>query len=364
MGRPHLIHIVPSNKWGGVQKYSLDICRYFKKEGWDVGVITRNAIAVDAPFREAGIPLNHAPLSGGSDLLTIRTLMLRLRKVPRNTPCVVHTHRYRDALAAAITRWITRRRDIRIIATRHTVAAGRLSPLFRWAYRQVDRHIFVSRIACDSFLKSLSASGFELPKERIVLLRNSLYLPQFTPSAEPTTGAVTAIYFGPIVKGKGLENLIDAFATLRKSKLRLRICGPADPDYADILRRRAMSKSVMEGIDWVIRPNIEPELCLQSHFAVFPSTDTEAFGLGNLLLMAAGRAQITSNHGAPAEYLTDELNALLIPSNDTEALARAMERLASNPELRRNMSQRARTDYSSTLSWNEFIKKLHKIYLK
>ena len=56
-----LAHIVASNRWGGAERYALDICRHFIDKGWHVAAYTRDAKAVDNLFAEAGVELRHAP---------------------------------------------------------------------------------------------------------------------------------------------------------------------------------------------------------------------------------------------------------------------------------------------------------------
>lgn len=361
-----LIHIVPSNKWGGVQTYALDICRHYRQEGWHVTVVTQNAVAVDTPFAEADIKLLHAPLSGFTDFSSPLILSDYLKRIPRDRKVTIHVHRYRDAMTAAIARRLSRRHDIRIISTRHAVRRGRNSMLFRKIYSGVDTHLFVSKLARDTFMHSLSPriTGRELiAEQKTAVLRNSLYLPDFTPQPLPASGPLTALYYGPVVDGKGLETLIDAFAMLNGVvKLRLRICGPANPDYADRLRRLAMNRSVMESIDWKIGTSIPPEITHSVHFAVIPSSESEAFGLNSLLMMAAGRGQITTSNGAQVEYLTDGVTALLVPPGDPVRLADAMKRMCQNPELRSRMGEAAITEYLHSHSWTNFISSLDKIY--
>lgn len=354
-----LIHIVPANKWGGVQTYALDICRYYREVGWDVTAVTRNAVGVDAPFAEAGVRLLHAPVRGFFDIATAMALVRHLRYNVGET--VIHTHRYRDAFTALIAAKIAKRTDVRVVTTRHTVRRGRDSRLFRSLYKYIDAHIFVSRMAYDGFMGH-SGSRIDLPAARVHILHNSLNYADFTPTPEPPHGPVTALYQGALVKGKGLETLIDAMALLKNKKLRLRISGTGNPDYLDLLRRRAMMRDVMDMIDWNIKARPSLESCEDAHFGVIPSTEREAFSLESLRFMAAMRPQICSLHGAQTEYLTDGETAFLVEPGNANALAEAMRRLASDRELRLVMGYAAYKEFMSRLSWKTFINKLNNIY--
>lgn len=358
--RRSLIHIIPSNKWGGVQTYALDICRHYKEAGWGVSALTRNAVGVDAPFSEAGVELLHAPVTGFLDFSSAMALTRKLRTLPQGC-IVIHAHRYRDAFTALMAKKLSKRSDIKVVTTRHTVRRGRNTRLFRKIYSLVDAHIFVSGMAYDGFRHSLSGE-IHLPEDRVHILHNSLNISATTPAGEPGHGPVIALYQGAIVKGKGLETLIDAMALSKGIKFRLRISGNGDPDYLDILRRRAMQRDVMDTIDWNIKGTPSTEACSEIHFGVVPSSEREAFCLESLRLMATSRPQVATGNGAQREYLENGRTALLIEPDNPEALATAMRRLATDPALRAAIGHEAYEEFSRHLSWPHFINTLDKIY--
>lgn len=357
---PTLIHLISSNKWGGSQRYAFDICDYYHSQGWNVVAVTRDAKVVDDRFRSRGIELLHAPLRGFFDPASALMLARRLRRIPRDKG-LVHVHRYRDAFTVLLAKRIANRPDIRVISTRHKVCRGRNSWLFRRIYDKINAHIFVSRTAFDHFRRSWP-DKLPMRESTVHILLNSVNMPVSIPEVEPDRGPVFAIYPGPVVKDKGIEWIIDALASLRGLKIRLRIAGNANPDYTDSLRRRAMARNVMEMIDWRTgAANIE-SLISQSHFAVLPSVEREGFGLPNICVMAAGRPQICTTSGAQSEYLSDGETALFVPPADANALAVAMRQLATDPHLRADIGAKAFEQYSSHLSWQSFIPKLTEIY--
>lgn len=356
-----LIHLVSSNRWGGAQRYACDICAHYRSAGWRVIAMTRDAKVVDDHFRSADIELIHAPLRGFFDPASAFRLARTLRHTPRNLTCV-HVHRYRDAFTALLAKRIAGRPDVRVISTRHTVRPGRNSWLFRRIYEKINGHIFVSRTAYDRF-RSTWPGHLPMNGNTIHILHNSVNIDEIPPEPAPEKGPVFAIYAGPVVKGKGIETIIDALAMMGKVKVRLRIAGKGNPDYLDELRRRAMTRGVMELIDWKVNGNYTPEQLLMSHFAVLPSVEREAFGLSNVDVMAAARPQICSTNGAQAEYLTDGESAIFVPPADASALAAAMKSLARDPALRQKLGEKANLDYRANLSWESFVPKLTEIYL-
>ena len=146
-----LIHIISSNSWGGREQYALDLCRSLLQRKWSISVYTRNALAVDQHFISNAIDLRHIPLGGFFDLISIWSLSRDFLKEQKST--IVHVHNYKDALIAILARKLCRRTsDIRIVMTRHKATAGIDSWLFNKIYRNLDAHIFVSKLAKHQFL--------------------------------------------------------------------------------------------------------------------------------------------------------------------------------------------------------------------
>ncbi|MDE6297831.1 MAG: glycosyltransferase family 4 protein [Muribaculaceae bacterium] len=333
----NLIHIVHGNMMAGAQTYALDICRHYKEKGWNVIALTCGAYAVDSRFAEYGIKVTHAPLRGFLDFSSILMVAKLIHSLPKGET-IIHAHRYRDAYTAMMARRLAKRRDVKIVATRHAVRKGRDSGIFRHLYSNIDAHIFVSHLAFERFCRSWEGRNLPLSDNKIYVLHNSLYIDSpLTPLPEPEKGPVTAIYHGPIAEGKGLETLIDALMAMREVKMRLLIAGKGNPDFLDRLRKRAMIREVMATIDWNTGSDNVTDLIERAHFGVVPSVESEAFGLGNLRYMALGRPQICTRNGAPSEYLTDGESAFLVPPADSATLAETMTRLCKDPQLRRRM---------------------------
>jgi glycosyltransferase involved in cell wall biosynthesis len=68
--------------------------------------------------------------------------------------------------------------------------------------------------------------------------------------------------------------------------------------------------------------------------------------------LACGTPLITADTRGARELLTDGENALLVPAGDPVALADAMRRVASDPELARRLSTAGRTVYEERASEN------------
>lgn len=323
---------------------------------------TIDAKAVDSLFEKEGVTLLHAPFGGILDFDSAMALSKTLKNLPENT-VTIHAHGFRNAFTALLARKIAGRRDVRIVMTRHKVKKGIDSWLFRRIYRNLDAMIFVSNLARDRFLSTWHSKPLPFSEEKLHVIHNSLNLPLNKPVQRSAKGPVTAMFHGPLVPGKGIEVLIDAMSLLKGSRMRLRIVGSGTPDYVDRMRRRAIARGVMEMIDWRKHTENPLEHIVETDFGVLPSITEEAFGLTNAEYMLSGRPQICSSNGAQPEYITDGREGFLVTPGNTAMLAEAMRKLASDPDLRSRMGDRAYATFRDTLSWTHFIGSLTPLYL-
>lgn len=350
-----------SNRWAGIERYALDICRHFNKEGWNVLALTRDAKAVDYMFEKEGIALFHAPLQGFYDYFSIKLLAGKLKEISGKV--IIHAHGFRNVFTALVARKLSGKKDVRIIMTRHKVRRAVDSWILRLIYRNIDELVFVSRTARDRFVSTWHNRLMPINAERMHVIHNSLNIPQPVYNPPSPNRPLTAMFHGPIKPGKGLEVLIDALAMLKGKRIRLKIVGSGTPDYLDRLRRRAISRGVMEMIDWHRHLDNPLPLIAECDFGVLPSVQEEAFGLANIEYMAMGRPQICSSNGAQPEYIADGWEGILIPPSNPSFLAENITKLALNPELRINMGRRAYDSFVNRLAWHNFIQPLSRIYL-
>ena len=143
------------------------------------------------------------------------------------------------------------------------------------------------------------------------------------------------LYVGRLHRDKGIDVAVAGLAQL-PAQTTLTIAGAGDDLYAAELRRQAASLGLEERVLFTgpASPETLPSLYAAADAVLFPIRWEEPWGLVPLEAMGIGRPVVATARGGAASYLRHEENALLIPSEDPQALAAAVRRLAGDEALR------------------------------
>lgn len=181
--------------------------------------------------------------------------------------------------------------------------------------------------------------------ERIAVIRGSgVDLARFSATPAPPASPVAAGYAGRMLVDKGVPTLVEAQQRLQRRgvDLRLLLAGTPDPENPSSIDPATLeSWCRLPGITWLGQVADIADLWRQAHIAVLPSRRE---GLPKSLLEAAAMARPLVAADVPGcrEIARPEINALLVPPDDPEALAAALARLAGDAGLRDRFGQASR----------------------
>ena len=171
---------------------------------------------------------------------------------------------------------------------------------------------------------------------------------------------VTFCFVGRIVRDKGMNELVAAFQRLHQAypNTRLVLVGPFEEKLDPVLPETRQVIEQHAAIEWMGWQNdIRPFLAASEVF-VFPSYRE---GFPNVVLQAGamGLPSIVTDINGSSEIITEGVNGSIIPSQDEEALYKAMEKLLDT-EVRRKLAQQARPQianrYERKALWKELLK--------
>jgi glycosyltransferase involved in cell wall biosynthesis len=255
-------------------------------------------------------------------------------------PYIVVLYLCAAVLRKPITHWIVG--DPVTLLRTHT-RRGPLLDTLAWLYAIQDR--FFTRVGRRIANGALICNGRELARAHASsrtteIVSSTIRENEFFPRIDTCQGPVVRILFvGFLRPEKGIEYLLDAVSQLRtEAPWELEIVGPRQfPRYCKKLDDIAAARGIRDRIHWTgYVPNGKPlfDRLRAADLFVLP---TLSEGTPHVLVEARanGLPCISTRVGGVPTTVTDEYDALLVPPQDAQALARAIERLIEDGELRR-----------------------------
>lgn len=226
-----------------------------------------------------------------------------------------------------------------------------------WMFRSADRIV----VLADVFRRFISAR-FEVPHELISVVYNGspdILVPESAGSPSKTTKLA---FFGRIEDAKGMPELFDALSTpsLRALDWSFTFAGLGDIDtYKDFAAEHGFSDRV--SFPGWLDQNAAMRLLSDSDVMVLPSR-YEGFPMIVLEALSVGTAVVVTKVGAIPEVLTDQENALLSDVKDANALAKNLESIISNGDLRDRLIKNGKALFDEMFSIAKQAETIEAIY--
>lgn len=161
----------------------------------------------------------------------------------------------------------------------------------------------------------------------------------------PLDGPLIGIV-GRLQRWKGIHVLIEAMPSVvaQHPTAHCFVVGGAhalEPDYRNELIRLIKALDLQ---DHVLLADHQPnvELWMQAADVIVHASDNEPFGMVIVEAMAIGKPVIATASAGPKEIVTDEVDGILVPFADADALAGALVRCLADANLRDKLGRRAR----------------------
>ena len=216
--------------------------------------------------------------------------------------------------------------------------------------RGIDRVIAVSEDTRRNWIESLN-----WPADRVEVVPNAIEVDVSVGNGEVAaaraaldddSGRPLALVPARLDSGKGHEYLLDAAERLPG----VRFACVGDGPFRARLTRRAEERGVADRVEFLGFRRDVPVLLRAADIVVLPSL-YEGLPLSLIEAMVAARPVVATAVGGTPELVVHDETGLLIPPRDPVALADAVERVASDPDLADALgsagAERARRRFSS-----------------
>ena len=356
---------------GGVANHISSLERHFTRMGHEVKVIAPTSRAIP-DFGDRFIPIGKPRSIPSSDSIIRIPISLRLgptikEVLARENFDIIHLHEpFMPMLCSAVLRFSNTANVGTFHASQGKPGYNWGKPISTWMIRR-RVHKLHGRIAVSvpamNFAKQYVPGDYEI-------IPNGIDLEHFSTDVAPIEefcdGNQNILFLGRLEFRKGVNYLLKAFLEIKQEipNSRLIIVGPGTR-----LRRRYEK--------WVRRHRLEDDVVFVGYAAyadvpryyktadVFcaPATSRESFGIVLLEAMAVGKPIVATNIEGYASVVTQGEDGLLVPPQDSRALARALVSVMSDETLREQMGARGKLK-AKGYSWEHIGQRILDYYTR
>jgi len=343
---------------GGVQVHVRELASRLLEHGHEVLVLTparstpsqpwarRVGSPVDTPYNASNAPIDPRPWSRR----TVRHMLAAFG------PDVIHAH---QPTAPSRGLWATLEARASVVGTFHSGATrARLydlaAPVLRRAAQRLAIRIAVSERAA-AFERARIGGEFRI-------VPNGVDVARFANAAPASLGpGRRALFVGRLDERKGFSVAVEAFGRLAETRedLHLVVVGDGpDRDAVDRLPVGLRARVAMLGHV----PNEElPPISAACDVFLGAAVGGESFGIVLVEAMAAGLPVVASAIPGYDEVITHDVDGVLVPPRDPEALAQAAGRILDDPSLAGRL-QAAGRERAGRFDWARTVATLEGCY--
>ncbi|HEY3128644.1 MAG TPA: glycosyltransferase family 4 protein [Acidobacteriota bacterium] len=339
--------------WRGGQEQLFTLIRGLHGLAINVALIAPEAALLLLRVRELGIA--HFPLSWRGELNPLQIQSLRRVLKSRNWD-VFHFNTPRGIGVAA---FLSRQAGIPVRVLSRRVNFPLRGTLSRWKYLySSDLIITVS----SGIAETLVNSG--IPRERVEVVYEGVDVSEIEAAPCKRVHDHSIVVIGCVAflsEEKGHSTLLAAFSELHRRRPETRLVLVGDGPLRSSLERETASLGLASVVDFMgFQPQVAPFLHGFDIF-VLPSL-SEGLSSGILAAMAASLPVVASNIGGIPELVQHGETGLLVPPQQPDALAEALQKLVDNRALRTQYGKAGRQRVLEHFTLDQKVKRTLEIY--
>ena len=200
--------------------------------------------------------------------------------------------------------------------------------------------------------------GWRRGNRPVAVVEYGVQAPFYETEWRPIPASPRAVFVGTVDSRKGVDSLVDAFASLQTPGARLAIAGSGDPRWIKSLQRRDGGR-----VDW-LGPQTREQvraLMAEAWCLVLP---TKADTSPNVVKEArvVGLPVITTPEGGQVAYIRNGKDGWLVPAGDGNALRVALENLLGDFSKARAMGRAGMEKYREIFRPSLTAKSFYQLY--
>ena len=354
-----ILHTESSCGWGGQELRILTESEGMRRRGHEVVLVAPPESRIAPAARERGLEVHALPMGRKSP----KGFLCMRDWLSRNEVDVVNTHSSTDSWLVALA-CATLRAAPPVVRTRHISAPVPRDAATRWLYQTATHGI----VTTGETLRASLARDNGYDRARMVSVPTGIDTVRFAPGDRAAARAALGLPADKLLVGivatlrswKGHSYLVDAFASLKRDDALLLIVG--DGPQEGNLRTKVASLGLGDRVRLCgNQADVRPWLHALDVFAL-PSYANEGVPQSLVQAMLCGLPCISTPVGSIAEAAVDGQTALMVPPEDTAALAAALRRLLDDALLRARLGAAARAHCAARFSLEAMLDSMERVF--
>ena len=344
--KTRLIIIIPRMITGGAEVLVLYLLQKLNRTRYDINLVVFESGGELSKYIPNDVTVYNLKKNNRWDYFKISCKLVRLIK--KISPKIVYSRMWYSTSVVGLTSLLTFQKFIFIANEEHNHKQDILSSdpfkLLKKIFMNLFHKFPHKVIVPTKGVKADVVKSYRLNEKKVKVIYNSVDLPKVTKMVSQKNSYIQLpcdkpiiVTMGRLIKRKGHDSLIKAFEKINKDfDCRLIIIGKGQDEgrlKEIVASSDAANKIIFTGY-------------LENPYSLIASSDIFVLsslweGFGNVIIeaMACGVPVISTDcpYG-PNEIITNEVNGLLVPVGDVEAMAEAMLRLLKDEPLRNRLA--------------------------
>ncbi len=240
----------------------------------------------------------------------------------------------------------------------HVGERSLIAEISTWFSTKLSNAIFIHD---EKSKEKLVSRGVPEPKLHIIPHGDYSFFTNYKTNVEESENN-TVLFFGRILKYKGLEYLIKAEPNISKAIPGFKIIIAGEGDFSEY-ENMIVNRERYEIINEYIPDTLVPDLFIRATVVVLPYIEASQTGIIPIAY-AFKRPVIVTDVGALTEVVEDGVTGLIIPPGDVDALSESVIYLLNDTLLVTRMGMAGYNKMCREMSWNDISKRLLMTYAK
>jgi len=368
-GKLTVLLLVTLSELGGAQHVVYVLARYLRS-GYDTTVACASGGFLIEKLRQEQIRVVEIPelVRPLNPIRDLQAFLKLYRWMHRERFDLVHAHSTKAGLLGRLAARLAGVPIVLFTAHGWAFTEGR-TYWKRWLLAQAERLAAkaTTKIICVSERDRELALQFHVGRpDQLVVIHNGIDPQPFTRADGARVrrqwgleGTAVLTSVGRLVPQKDPLTLLKAIQNLSKGKLILIGDGPLQPRVERFIRRNGLANRVILAGE---RRDI-PEILAASDVFVLPSR-WEGLPLTIIEAMMVGLPVVATRVSGVPELVEDGVTGFLVPSGDPQGLAKALQQLLDDEELRRRMGEAGRQRALGNFTLDRMLHETHRVYEK